>query len=68
MKNRRCPVVAAATSSVPIPPAIFKNTSPINIKAILLRMVGQVRRQIDEVETEFMGDMLSLTAYKQLTI
>jgi hypothetical protein len=68
MKNRRCPVVAAATSSVPIPPAIFKNTSPINIKAILLRIVGHVRRQIVKVETGFIGPMLSFTANEQLKI
>lgn len=47
-------MVTAATSLRPMPPAIFKNTSPVSIKAILLRMVGQVRRQILKVEDEDM--------------
>jgi hypothetical protein len=50
IKNKRCPVVTAATSLRPIPPAIFRNTRPVSIKAILLRIVGQVRRQILKVE------------------
>jgi hypothetical protein len=38
-----------------MPPAIFRNIRPVSIKAILLRMVGQVRRQILKVEAGCMS-------------
>jgi hypothetical protein len=45
-----------------MPPAIFRNTRPVSIKAILLRMVGQVRRQILNVETGFIASYDTIQA------